>query len=77
MDQYNVPNILTLLTPIIVYFASSEYRWFWLVAGNRYIQFDGVRKAYILDEDGGLTMGRVRSGDNLQIVLKGDGMKTS
>ena len=32
-------------------------RWLWLVAGNRYLQYDAVREVGVLDEDGWLTVG--------------------
>ena len=47
MYQYNVPNIPTLLTTTFVCFVSSEFKWLWLVAGNRYHQCDGIQRERI------------------------------
>ena len=52
--QYNIPHIPTLLTKIFVWFVSLEFKWLWLVAGNGYLQRDGVGE--VLDEDGGLNV---------------------
>ena len=54
MHQYNVPIIPTLLTTIFTWFVLSEFKWLWLVAGNKYIQCDGLGEADVLDEDAGL-----------------------
>ena len=35
--QYNLPSIPTVLATIFVWFVSSEFRCFWLVAGNIYV----------------------------------------
>ena len=52
--QSNIPDIPTLLSNICFQFVSSEFRWLWLVAGNRYLQHDRVMEVYVLDDDGGL-----------------------
>ena len=41
------------------WFVSSEFKWLWLVAGNRYLQCDRLGKVGVLDEVGGLIVGRV------------------
>ena len=56
MYQYNIPNIPILLTTMFVWFVSSEFKWLWLVPGNKYLQCDGVGEV-VLDEDGILTVG--------------------
>ena len=38
------------------HFVSSKFKWFWLVAGNRYFQCDGLEMAGVLDEVRGLTI---------------------
>ena len=38
------------------WFVSSECKWLWLVAGNRYLQCDGLGEVGILDEVGELTV---------------------
>ena len=38
------------------WFVSSEFKWLCLVAGNRYLQCDGLGEVGILDEVGGLTV---------------------
>ena len=57
MHQYSLSNIPTVLTTIFVWFLSSDFKCLWLVAGNRYLQCDGVGEFGVLDEDGGLTVG--------------------
>ena len=52
-----MPYIPTVLTTIFVWFVSSEFICFWLFAGNRYPQCEGVRDVGVLDEDGELTVG--------------------
>ena len=45
---------------IMLWFVSSEFKWLWLVAGNRYLQCDGLQGVGVLDEVGELTIrGRV------------------
>ena len=34
-------------------FVSSEFKWLWLVTGNRYLQCDGVGEVDVLDEVAG------------------------
>ena len=41
---------------MFVWFVSSEFKWLWLVPGNKYLQCDGVGEV-VLDEDGILTVG--------------------
>ena len=53
--QYNVPHIPTLLTTIFVWFVLSDFKWLWLVAGNR-CRYDDEGEDSVLDEDGGLTV---------------------
>ena len=31
-------------------------KWLWLVAGNRYLQCNGIKKVVVFDEVGGLTI---------------------
>lgn len=63
MDQYNVPNISTLVTTVFVWFVSLEFRWLWLVVtGKRYLQCDGVKEIGVLDDDDRLTFGEVGLG---------------
>ena len=40
----------------IICLVSSEFRCLWLIAGNRYLQCDGLRDVDTLDENGGLTV---------------------
>ena len=56
MYQYDVPNTSMVLTATFVWFVSSEFRWLWLAARNRHIQYDCVREVNVSDEDGGLTV---------------------
>ena len=53
--QFNLPNISTSQTTILVWFVSSEFKWLWLVA--EYLQCHGIGETGELDEDGGLTVG--------------------
>ena len=42
-------------------FFSFEFKWLWLVAGNRYLQCDGgLGEVDVLNEVGGLTVGELR-----------------
>ena len=54
--QYNEPNFHTVPTTVFVWFVLPEFKWLWLVAGNRCFQCDGVREVGVLDEDGSLTI---------------------
>ena len=73
---YNVFNIPTLLTTILHWFPSSEFKCFWLVAGNKYLQCDGVREVGVLGEDGGLTI-RVLWGACIQYLKRACNGKSS
>ena len=35
---------------------SSEFKWLWLVAGNSYLQCDGLGEVDVLDDFGGLDL---------------------
>ena len=37
-------------------FVSSEFKWLWLVAGKRYLQYYGLGEVDVLDDDSGLTV---------------------
>ena len=54
---------------IMLWFVSSEFKWLWLVAGNRYLQCDGLQGVSVLDEVGGLTI-RGRVGGLYKMSLK-------
>ena len=38
------------------WFVSSEFKWLWLVAGNRYLQCDELGEVSVLDEVGRLNV---------------------
>ena len=38
------------------WYASSEFKWLWLVADNKYLQCDCLGEVSVLDEVGGLTV---------------------
>ena len=50
-------------------------RWLWLVAGNRYLQYDVVREVDVLDEDDRLTVG-VGCEELYKMFLKGKEWKS-
>ena len=57
-----------------IWFVWSQFKWLWLVAGNRYLQCDGLGKVFVLNKVGNWLSGPGVAG-TVQNVLKEDGTK--
>ena len=64
-------QIFLLPKQCLFLFVSSEFKWLWLIAGNRYRQCDCVMKVGVFDEYGGLSFGRRGWGNCIQCVKRG------
>ena len=57
MYSHYVTQFFRLIFYHYSYFAWTEFRRLWLVAGNRYLQSKGVREVGVSDDGGGLIVG--------------------
>ena len=54
-----------------VWFVWSQSKWLWLVAGNRYLQCDGLGKVFVLDKVGELAVRAWGGGNCIECLKRG------